>query len=169
VPESRISPDLDVPEQLVRLMFAVGAAYDDASRELGLSSQQARLLCAAGRLPKAGLGDLAAVMRCDRSNVSRLVERVEKRGLVARQGTESDGRVTRVALSDDGQQLVERFTDALESRLKALVADWPRTEQQNAARILRTLTDALNRRPEPEPEPEPSDEAARSVRVLPPA
>jgi DNA-binding MarR family transcriptional regulator len=160
-----VSSEPNVPEEMVRLMFALGAAYEDASRELGLSSQQARLLCAAGRLPRAGLGDLASVMRCDRSNVSRLVERVEKRGLVARKGTESDGRVTLVTLSGEGQEVVERFTDALESRLKALVEDWPVKERQAAARILNTLTESLNRQPEPE-EPR-EEEPPRPARALP--
>jgi DNA-binding MarR family transcriptional regulator len=159
--------DVNVPQEMVRLMFALGAAYESASRELGLSAQQARLLCAAGRLPKAGLGDLAAVMRCDRSNVSRLVERVEKRGLVARRGTESDGRVTVVALSDDGQQVVERFTDTLEARLAALVADWPEGDRDAAARILSTLTESLNR--QPEPEPAEAEDRHPGARLLPPA
>jgi DNA-binding MarR family transcriptional regulator len=139
----------DVPQELVRLMFAIGAAYESASRELGLTPQQARLLCAAGRLPTAGLGDLATVMRCDRSNVSRLVERAAQRGLVARKGTEADGRVRVVALSEDGQRLVDDFTERLESRLEAVVRDWSDADRRTAAQILGTLTESLNRGPEP--------------------
>jgi len=137
----------NLPQELVRLMFAVGAAYDEASRELGLSSQQVRLLCAAGRLPTAGLGELATVMRCDRSNVSRLTERVASRGLVARHGIESDGRVKVVRLSDEGQRVVDAFTEHLESRLQAVVAELPENDRDAAAQMLSTLTEALNRGP----------------------
>ena len=156
----------NVPQELVRLMFAIGAAYEQASRELGLTSQQARLLCAAGRLPTAGLGELATVMHCDRSNVSRLVERAASRGLVARHGIETDGRVKVVRLSDEGLRLVDSFTERLESRLAAVVADWPAGDRDAAVRMLSTLTDALNRGPEREQsEPDPPVAA----HLLPPA
>ena len=139
----------NVPHELVRLMFALGIAYAAASRELGLTSQQAQLLCAAGRLPSAGIGDLAGVMRCDRSNVSRLVDRAQKRGLVERGATAADGRVTVVALSDEGQQVVEEFSEMLETRLRALVANWPKSDRDAAATLLNRLTEALNAVPPP--------------------
>jgi DNA-binding MarR family transcriptional regulator len=42
----------------------------------------------------AGVGDLAEVLRCDRSNVSRIVDRNSTRGLVKRHKGKEDGRVT---------------------------------------------------------------------------
>jgi len=155
----------NLPQELVRLMFATAAAYEEASRELGLSSQQARLLCAAGRLPTAGLGELATVMRCDRSNVSRLTERVANRGLVSRQGIESDGRVKVVRLSDEGHRTVDAFTESLESRLRAVAAELPETEQAAAARMLNTLTDAMNRGADPE---EDAPQPPAGAHLLPP-
>jgi DNA-binding MarR family transcriptional regulator len=106
----------------------------------------------------AGLGELATVMRCDRSNVSRLTERVASRGLVARHGIERDRRVKVVRLSDEGQRVVDAFTERLESRLQAVVAELPEGDRDQAARMLSTLTDALNRGPasaEGPPEPPP--------------
>ncbi|MGH2831474.1 MAG: hypothetical protein ACRDK2_01760, partial [Solirubrobacteraceae bacterium] len=64
-------PTVSVPQALGRLRVAMDAAYVQASRELGLTPQQAELLCAALR-PDA-LGDLARALRREHSNVSRLV------------------------------------------------------------------------------------------------
>ncbi len=75
---------------LGRLRVALEETFAQASRESGLSAQQAELLCAAMMRPGA-IGDLARVLHCDRSNVSRLVDRAARRGLVYRRGGDSDG------------------------------------------------------------------------------
>lgn len=130
-----------VPRALGRLRVALDAAYTHASREMGLTAQQAELLCAAMR-PTA-IGDLAEVLRCDRSNVSRLVDRAAIRGLVRRRGEQTDGRVTIIELTADGQRLAERFIKTLESQLRPLVADWSSKRQRAAIETLTTLADAL--------------------------
>ena len=83
-------PAVSVPQALGRLRVAMDETYVQASRELGLTAQQAELLCAAMR--PGAIGDLARVLRCDRSNVSRLVDRAAKRGLLER-GRSEERRV----------------------------------------------------------------------------
>ena len=128
---------------LVRLMMAVDDAYTQASRELGLTAQQAQLLCAVQR--PSPVGDLATFLRCDRSNVSHLVERAASRGLVRRRAAETDGRVKLVELSPGGEEVVQRFVDTLGSRFTALLADWPDERRQDALATLHALADALER------------------------
>jgi DNA-binding MarR family transcriptional regulator len=130
-----------VPQALGRLRVAMDATYTQASRELGLTAQQAELLCAAMR--PAAIGDLAEVLRCDRSNVSRLVDRAATRGLLYRRGEETDGRVTVIELTADGQRLAERFIKTLESQLQPLLASWSSKRQHAAIETLTTLADAL--------------------------
>ena len=65
---------VSVPQALGRLRVALEDAYTRASRELVLTPQQAELLCAARS--SSAVGDLAAALRCDRSNVTRLVDRI---------------------------------------------------------------------------------------------
>ena len=130
---------------LVRLMMAVEDAYTQVSREVGLTAQQAQLLCAAQR--PAPVGDIAAFLRCDRSNVSHLVSRAERRGLMRRGATETDGRVKVVRLSSDGEELVRRFIGALGSRFETLLAEWPEDRRDEARSILHALADALERGP----------------------
>ena len=134
-------PD-SVPQALGRLRVVLDDAYLRASRELGLTAQQAELLCAAMR-PSA-IGDLAEVLRCDRSNVSRLVDRASSRGLVERSADDSDGRVNMVRLTDEGDALARRFIAALERQLDDVLAQWSPQKQRSAIRLMTEIADGLD-------------------------
>ncbi len=126
---------------LVRLMMAVDDAYTQVSREVGLTAQQAQLLCAVQR--PAAVGEIAQFLHCDRSNVSHLVDRASGRGLIHRDVTQTDGRVRLVGLSPDGQQAVQAFKQALGSRFEAVLADWPHERREEALETLHALAEAL--------------------------
>ena len=127
---------------LVRLMLSMEALYNRQSRKAGLTAQQAQLLCTAARR-KAGLGEIAEVLHCDRSNVSRLLDRVTRRGLARRAADTRDGRVSVLELSPDGQDIVHSFEADLAARLSRLIAGWPARKRQAAANILAALIDAI--------------------------
>ena len=131
---------------LVRLMMAVDDAYSQVSREVGLTAQQAQLLCAAQRA--APVRDIAAFLRWDRSNVSHLADRVAGRGLLQRRAAETDGRVKLIELSPEGRDVVQRFIETLGSRFEAVLAGWPEDRQRDALATLHALADALERGPE---------------------
>ena len=130
------------PQALGRLRVALEDAYLRASRELKLTPQQAELLCAAVR--PASVGELAMGLHCDRSNVSRLVDRVSKRGLIKRHGGEDDGRLTVVELTPEGERLARRFLTALQSQTEGLRTEWPPRRQQLAVELLNGISNALD-------------------------
>lgn len=131
-----------MPRALGRLRVALEDAYTRASREHGLTAQQAELLCAA--LRPAAVGDIAQVLRCDRSNVSRLVDRAAKRGLVRRRNDEDDARVSMIELSPAGERLAREFIHSLESQLERLLTEWPDKRQQSTVAALNEIADALD-------------------------
>jgi DNA-binding MarR family transcriptional regulator len=133
---------MTVPRALGRLRVALDDAYLRASRELGLTVQQAELLCAA--LHPAAVGDIARVLRCDQSNVTRLVDRASGRGLIRRRGHDQDGRVTVIELSPKGRRLAERFIKALEAQLDDLLARWPGERRQATVVTLNEIANALD-------------------------
>jgi len=137
----------NVPQALGRLRVVLEDAYVRGSRELGLTSQQAELLCAA--FTPAAVGDLASVLRCDRSNVSRLVDRASARGWLVRRGGEDDGRVTMVELTPEGRRLAERFIEYLEIGTKDLLDRWSSERRGTATDVLNELADALDERRQP--------------------
>lgn len=140
--DAHARPASTVPRALGRLRVALEDAYLRASRELGLTPQQAELLCAA--LQPAATGDIARALRCDQSNVTRLVDRASKHGLVRRRAHEPDGRITIIELSPKGRRLAERFTAALELQLDELVAQWPASRRQTTVKTLNEISDALD-------------------------
>jgi DNA-binding MarR family transcriptional regulator len=86
---------------------------------------------------------MAEVLRCDPSNVSRLMDRVAVRGLAYRGKAERDGRVSVVKLTDEGQALVGRLEADLEARLNRLVADWPSYKRDAIADALARLVETI--------------------------
>lgn len=152
------TPDT-VPRALGRLRVALDDAYNAASRELGLTAQQAELLCAA--MYPTPVGDLARVLRCDRSNVSRLVDRAAARDLIERQVGEDDGRVSLIRLTATGDRLARRFIESLEAQIAPLLADWSRERRQTAVELLNEIADAL---PALQPDEARRRPAPRSIR-----
>jgi DNA-binding MarR family transcriptional regulator len=133
-----------VPQALGRLRVALDAAYQRASRELGLTVQQAELLCEAMR--PAAVGDLAASLHCDRSNISRLVDRAAAQKLVRRLPGQ-DRRVSMVELTPSGRRLARRLIAKLEGQTAALRAAWTDERKRQAVELLDDLSTALQEQP----------------------
>jgi DNA-binding MarR family transcriptional regulator len=135
-------PPNAVPQALGRLRVVLQDTYDQGSRALDLSPQQAELLCAAMR--PASVGELARLLRCDRSNVSRLVDRAAGRGLVVRRSGDADGRVSMIQLTPAGHQLAERFLQLLTEQLGPLLATWSMARQRSLVELVSEIADSLD-------------------------
>jgi MarR family transcriptional regulator, organic hydroperoxide resistance regulator len=78
-----------------------------AAAELDLHPAQAGALLQLGSpLP---MTELAALLACDNSNVTGLIDRLEGRGLVARRPSSQDRRVKHVVLTEAGRRLRDRM------------------------------------------------------------
>jgi DNA-binding MarR family transcriptional regulator len=130
-----------LPGALGRLRVALDDAYERASGQLGLTAQQAELLCAA--MTPHAVGELAVALRCDRSNISRLVDRAAARGLVKRYGGDEDRRVTLIELTSSGGELARLFIASLEAQTSDLRRAWPKTKQRAATSMLTEISTAL--------------------------
>jgi DNA-binding MarR family transcriptional regulator len=88
------------------------------------------------------MATLAQYLGLERSTMTGLVDRAEKRGLVARAPSEDDGRAIEVFLTKDGLKLAESLEEQLREALAPLtqrldVADH-RTLQRLLERMLQT-------------------------------
>ena len=131
-----------VPQALGRLRVALDDAYLRASRQHRLTPQQAELLCAA--LRPAPVGSLAKELRCDQSNVTRLVDRASERGLLRRRSDHEDGRITMIELSAKGRKTAEAFIATLEAQLTELLASWTEERNHEVAATLHEISTALD-------------------------
>ena len=68
--------------------------------------------------------ELAALANLDASTVSRHVQQMHRAGLIDRTQDPDDGRAQRVALSDQGRQLLERGLAHRRALLAQSLEDW---------------------------------------------
>jgi DNA-binding MarR family transcriptional regulator len=101
--------------EIVRLVFELTERlqhrYEAVAGEHGLTRQQASLL---GLLEEPRpMSGLAATLQRDASNITGLVDRLQRQGLVRREQHASDRRVTMIVATQEGRQLHARFEAAL--------------------------------------------------------
>ena len=104
----------------------VRAAYLDSqkmSKQYGLTGPQSlvlRLLIKKGSLSSA---DLSRQMYVTPSNITGIIDRLEKKGLVERIRKQGDRRVALITLTGSGQQLGETIPDPIEKKFVKQLAD----------------------------------------------
>lgn len=140
--DDRWVPDT-VPRALGYLRVALDDAYTRASREVGLSPVYAELLCAA--MAPASVSLLAQGLRCDRTNVTRLVDRASAQGWVERAVDPSDRRRSMITLTPEGQRVARRFISTLESQLADLLATWDEDRKRDAVADITAIARELDR------------------------
>jgi DNA-binding MarR family transcriptional regulator len=99
-----------------------------------------------GRLAVLGpvrLTELAAALSLDPSSVSRQVTAVERLGYVRREPDPSDGRATRLVLTDKGQQAAASVQAERASALALLTHDWSDADLRELAIRLARLNHDL--------------------------
>ncbi|MES2169673.1 MAG: MarR family transcriptional regulator [Actinomycetota bacterium] len=124
-------PDVDA---LVQLSFTVQLVLTRIATEHDLSVTQLRMLgILRDRTPT--MAQIADYLELDRSSVSGLVDRAERRGLVARRPSEKDARVTLVEATPGGFAVGERIAAAVTSGIQALLEGSPRSEVDAVMRL----------------------------------
>src|ERR1700749_1332739 len=96
---------LDPVDGLAQLSFVVSGLLERRAAERDLSLAATRLLgVLAAREPT--MNELARLLQLDKSSVTGLVDRAERRGLVTRVPSAADRRSVHVTLTADGRGLV---------------------------------------------------------------
>jgi len=141
----------NLTDALVELSFLVGATLARLASEYGVSLTQVRLLGIL-RDREPGIVELADVLNLDKSSVSGLVDRAQRRGLVERASANSaDGRAIRVLLTQRGRSMASRFAEQVSEELAQLVKDLsPAQRERFAAQAARIVASSgMSRRLEP--------------------
>ncbi|ASN28791.1 MarR family transcriptional regulator [Streptomyces pluripotens] len=128
------------------LSVSLAAYYGDftvsAARE-NLTASQGKTLTVLRR-GAASMSVLATTLTCDASNMTGIVDRLEKRGLVRREPSPSDRRVKNVALTADG----ERVIDTIRGRMHHTIAGLERLSTQERDTLYTLLERAFTAPPE---------------------
>ncbi|SCK18489.1 DNA-binding transcriptional regulator, MarR family [Streptomyces sp. WMMB 714] len=111
------APDPDpVTREVVDLIGTVvaryHAEYELAAADHSLTGAQARVLALLAREPSP-MRKVARKLKCEPSNVTGIVDRLESRGLVERRADPADRRVKLAAATDEGAETASRLRAAL--------------------------------------------------------
>ncbi|MEW2166776.1 MarR family transcriptional regulator [Streptomyces sp. NPDC007084] len=118
----------DAVDALVQLSFLVQGVLARMAAEHDLSLIQVRLLGIL-RDRRPGMLELARSLGLDKSSMTGLVSRAEKRGLVRRTPSPDDGRAVLVGLTEAGRELTARCTAEMDREVAALTASLTAAER----------------------------------------
>ncbi|MFE0650972.1 MarR family winged helix-turn-helix transcriptional regulator [Streptomyces sp. NPDC059534] len=123
------APRADTAQLMELLSVSLGVYYGDftvAAASENLTASQGKALTVLRRGP-AAMRALAETMTCDASNMTGIIDRLEKRGLVRREADASDRRVKNVILTAEG----ERVTDAIRAKMRTTHEGLDRLDDQD--------------------------------------
>lgn len=93
---------------------------------------------------RKSLSQLSRDLLCDPSNVTRLADTLERKGLVARQRDADDRRVTWIALTPDGAELCRNVRREHARFTRARMSVLSEAEQASLEKLLTKLRDGLS-------------------------
>lgn len=125
-----------------KLVRAVYLDSQKMSRHFGLTGPQSvamRLLLNTGSMSSA---DLSRRMYVTPSNITGIIDRLEKKDLVRRVGKQGDRRVALIVLTEKGKALSERLPDPIENKFINQLAD---LDQEHVRILAMAMKEILNR------------------------
>jgi DNA-binding MarR family transcriptional regulator len=95
--------------------------------------------------PKEGLtqAQISAMMLVNRANITSLIDRMEKAGLVARTSTPSDRRYNIIKMTDRGKKLLARIEPLYGKEVKRIMAALIDAEQRKLIKMLEKVRSSI--------------------------
>ena len=130
---------------LVRLEIALWDRVDARlreSHELPLAFFESLLFISRARAGSMRVGDLARALRVTVGGTSKLVDRIERAGLIAREPDPDDRRASRVALTTAGKRTLTAAVKTYEAEVSSILGGVlsPAEQQQMSDYVSRLLT-----------------------------
>jgi len=114
-------------------------------REAGVDLDRALfpLLVRLGRSGSLSVAGLADQVGRDHTTISRQLSKLERRGLISRQGGGADRRVRTASLTAAGDKIVQAITAARRRLLSRALAEWSEADLAALATLNQRFVDAL--------------------------
>ena len=136
---------VDTSRLMELLSVSLAAYYGDftvAAASENLTASQGKTLNVLRRGP-ASMSTLATTLTCDASNMTGIVDRLEKRGLVRREPSPFDRRVKNVLLTEEGEQVI----DVIRGKMNKTLAGLSRLSEQEQDTLYALLERAFASQP----------------------
>ena len=134
----RSQPDLGLTDALVQLSFSVQSILGRIAADHDLSIVQVRVLGVL-RDREPGIQQLAQHLRLDKSSVSGLIDRAERRGLVIRNAAPEDGRAVKVSPTAAGRRIITEVEREVSRELLILAQSLSAREKTQLSRLASKL------------------------------
>jgi MarR family transcriptional regulator, lower aerobic nicotinate degradation pathway regulator len=122
------SGELSIVDSMAQLSFAVHGFLERRADEQGLSIVQTRLLGVL-RDRRPTMNELAKFLQLDKSSVTGLVDRAERRGLVVRVSSTTDRRAVLVHLTREGRTIGNRISAGFEADVRRFLGSLSEQER----------------------------------------
>src|SRR5262245_66066760 len=123
---------------MVEFLFATRSWWVALCAEFDLTPAQGHALRVLDPGRPVPMSTLAEALLCDASNVTGIVDKLESRGLIARQGADHDRRVKQLAVTERGRRMRDKLVSAVMTP-PAAVAALPADVRSRLTEFLRAL------------------------------
>ena len=128
-----------LPYLLNRAGARIATAFNEDVRPLGATLQIWRVLAALREQDGRRMGDLSETTSIDVSTLTRLVDGMEKKGLVARRRADQDARVVMLHVTAAGRRLTGRILPIAQRYERVALAGFDEREAATLKAALRQL------------------------------
>jgi DNA-binding MarR family transcriptional regulator len=144
--ESRESKGLFIEGQsgfYIRRLHQIAAAlFTKETAEFGITSVQFGVLMTTYEHPGIDQRTLAQMIRFDASTIGGVIDRLERRGLMQRNASPTDRRVRLLALTAEGEDMLERMVPLILQARERILAPLPPTQRRTFMSMVKKLVDA---------------------------
>lgn len=142
-----IGNDANIQQAVYRLLTKAFILLDDCDRqffaEYGLSTRQYWALQHLDEEQGRSMVDLSRVLFTDKSNVTSIVDRLERLNLVTRTMDPRDRRVILVTLTPEGRHLRDRVKEEHDEHISNLICVLNNTDLQSLLVYLDSITHSI--------------------------
>jgi DNA-binding MarR family transcriptional regulator len=146
---SSMRGSLGLEDDIAIALRRISRAIDLRSRvlllEFGLTTPQLTALLAIARLQPVNAGALAKAVYLGQPTVTGILNRLERRGLIARIRSDQDRRAVQITVTEDGKRMLATAPALLDEQFQRrllLLKDWERTQILSALQRVADMMDA---------------------------
>jgi MarR family transcriptional regulator, transcriptional regulator for hemolysin len=138
-PETAFLSDLSTVSRRLRTVF------DQLVRQRGLTLARARALLHIAGTPHVNQSELAAQLEVEKPTVVRLLDGLEKQGLILRCAAAGDRRANHIVLTEAAQRQVAEIEALIAELGRSVLGEIEPQEREVASQVLRRVAAGLDR------------------------
>ncbi len=136
---------IDLPGHYIRRLQQIAVAiFLEETERFGITPVQFAALDTVRRQPMLDQRTLARSIGFDTSTIAGVIDRLERRSLIARNASPDDRRVRLLALTPEGEALLDAVMPAMRAAQERILAPLPSADRARFMDMMKTLVQANN-------------------------